>query len=302
MVPPKCPIALVRASQGQVRDSRGMTLMTDFSTPATPSTSDTSGSDATSATGNLKPADAKPEPLVGEDRATTQPVKRIKRKSGEVAARTDLETHGAPAVVDAAISVAIEADEASPKDQPESAEAVDQGNVVRPVDVEKAELDAASHAERLARVEDELGSDNVAFGVTAAGNKSGDHTRAVEKASEAAAEAPENVKRARAFEAVADLDTVDSPHGRVAEEHDPWVAERWAPHGDLNVPAVSYGPEEVAVYGDINPQRQDQIRGLEGDTQTDVQEAKRDAGPGASIASERHRENEQARVVARDSR
>lgn len=249
--------------------------------------------------GQKSPSDRR-DPLVGEKRTTKAPVERTKRQASEVSSRTELETHGAPAVVDQAVERGVEADEAAPRDQAESAEAVDQSNVIRPVDVERAELDAGSHAERLARVEDERGTDATAFGVMAAGDRQGDHVRNVEKAAIAADEAPDNVARARAFESLDDLDQVDSPHGRTAEEHDPWVASRWAPHGDQNVPAISYGPEDVAVYGDTNPQARDQARGLEGDTVESVKEAKAEAGPGDSIARERLLENQAARRIARE--
>lgn len=51
-----------------------------------------------------------------------------------------------------------------------------------------------------------------------------------------------------------------SPHGHDAELADEWVAERWAPHGDLNVPAVSYAD------GEANPAAREQERGVKGDS------------------------------------
>lgn len=252
--------------------------------------------------GQKSPTD-KPEPLVGEDRETKAPVRRVKRVQAEV--RDD--AHGAPAVVDLAVDRAVEADEAAPKDQPESAEAADQGNVVRPVDVERAELDAASHAERLAALESEVGPEALALGITAAGDRQGDHVRAVTVAARAAKAAIDSgdghVARGRAFTAVEELGEVDSPHGRTAEEHDAWTAARWAPHGDQNVPAVSYGPEDSgALYGEANPAAADLARGLEGDSENEVERAKREAGPGVSIARERYLENLEAARVARESR
>ena len=270
--------------------------------------------------GGMKSTASKPEPLVGADRKTTEPVDQAKRKAGDVQRWTDLDTHGAPAVVDQAVERAVEADEAAPKDHATSAEAVDQGNV-RPIDIERAELDAASHAERLAVIEDEAAGDDgaaasagsesglaFALGVTAAGDREGDHTANVRKATAAAAKAAEdgdsNVARARAFASLESVDKVESPHGRTAEEHDPWVAARWAPHGDQNIPAVSYGPEAEAVFGDSNPQVRDQVRGLEGDSDQDVREAKREAGgrTAPSIARERSDENHAAARVAKEDR
>ena len=259
--------------------------------------------------GGMKSTASKPEPLVGADRKTKDPVGQAKRQAEKVQHWTDLDTHGAPGVVDQAIERAVEADEADTKDQPTSAEAVDQGNV-SPLDIERAELDAASHAEKLAVIEDEAAGDDSAFalGVTAAGDREGDHTDNVRKATAAASKAAEdgdsNVAQARAFASLEDIDKVESPHGRTAEEHDPWVASRWAPHGDQNIPAVSYGPEHEAVYGDSNPQVVDQVRGLEGDSDQDVREAKREAGgrTAPSIARERSDENRAAARVAKEDR
>lgn len=260
--------------------------------------------------GQKDPTD-KPDPLVGVERTTTDAAGRAERIARESSKETTLEAvtapevpstegHGSQAVVDLSLNLAVEADEAAPKDQATSAEAVDQKSVVRPVDVERAELDAATHAERLGRVEDESDPDTISLAITAAGDREGDHVRNVEKAVQAADDAPDNVKRARAFAAVEDVERVDSPHGRTAEEHDAWQAARWAPHGDLNVPAVSYGPEDSgAIYGPLNPTARDQLRGLKGDSENSVERAKKDAGPGDSIARERYEENQAALKLSR---
>lgn len=274
--------------------------------------------------GGLKPVGSKPEPLVGEDRTTGAPTKRLKRVVRENTSDQQIEDqsvsdathadrrddvvvtegHGAPAVEELALERAIEADEASPKDEREGAEAVDQGSHVRPVDIERAELDAASHARDLAAVEAEVGHEAFALAVTAAGDRSGDHVHAVTVAARAAREAIDagdgNVARARAFAAVERLGAVDSPHGRTAEAHDPWTAARWAPHGDQNVPAESYG--EHGVFGEVNPATIDQARGLEGDSDNEVERQKAEAGPGVSIARERYLENQAARRIASDER
>lgn len=199
---------------------------------------------------------ATPEPLVGEDRKTMAPVERTERIERE---GSD-EAHGAPAVVDLALDRAVEADQGDQKDAVESAEAVDASNA-RLIDIERAELDAATHAEQLRE----------------SGQPAG-----------------------REFVALEDAYDAGSPHGRAAEADDPWAAARWAPHGDQNVPAESYG--ENGVLGTVNPAAADQARGLEGDSDADVARAKKEAGPGQSIARERSDENRAAKRTSDDER
>lgn len=66
-----------------------------------------------------------------------------------------------------------------------------------------------------------------------------------------------------------DTEVIASPHGLQAELEDPWVASRWAAHGDQNVPADS-APEGVA-----NPAAADQARGLNGDSHARIRRAAR---------------------------
>lgn len=298
--------------------------------------SDSSSDEAVNRTsiGNLKDPTADPEPLVGAKRTGKKPVaavKRVVKKSSKAStsvgeedrfdsdktpqavesgaageasheARSDditvTEGHGAQAVIDASVDTAEEADDAEPKDQPVSAEAVDQGNVIEGGDVQQASLDAASHAERLQRVEDEVGPETVGVGIMVAGDREGDHVHNVKKAAQAADDAPDNVKRARAFAALEDKDRVDSPHGRVAEEHDAWQGERWAPHGDLNVPAVSFGPEDSgAIYGPYNPAAHAILRGVEGDDDASVERVRENTKGAESIADTRDEENRQAEKI-----
>lgn len=254
--------------------------------------------------GGLKAPDAKPEPLVGAGISVGDPIKDVRRTADLVEQNTDLRVHGAPAVVDLAVDRAVEATQADEKDFVTSGEAVDQGNT-KLASIEGAELDAASHAEQLALVEDKFGADTAGLAIRAAGDKEGDHVKNVKKAAKAidtSKDSPGDTSAAQAFEALDSLDRVESPHGRNAEKHDPWQAARWAPHGDMNVPDVSYGPGKEAKFGRVNPTAHDQIRGLEGDSDADVKKAKKEAGPGVDLQDERDRANKEARKVAKSEK
>lgn len=262
--------------------------------------------------GGLKRPGAKPEPLVGEDRKTKAPVSRLKRivreKTEDQAVEDNAvneavhankaqdvvvtEGHGADAVAELALEHAVEAEKGAPKDERTSAEAVDQGSHVRPIDIERAELDAGTHAELLKQVEEDTSPDAVGAGIRAAGDREGDHVSNVRKVAEAAFD--ENGPKHSGL-VIEDRDRVESPHGRTAELHDPWQAARWAPHGDGNVPAIAYGVD--GVLGLESPTTRDQVRGLRGDSDADVKRAKKEAGPGTSIARERFEENEAARRI-----
>jgi hypothetical protein len=215
----------------------------------------TSAADPTEGIGaGQKPVDADPEPLVGAGASVI--------RDPEV----DEEAQGRRAEVDLADEKAAEADAGNPEDAEASAEAVDQGQVSTE-DISRAERVAKEKAADLAAIESEVGREAFELGLTAAGDR-GDHTRAVQVAARAAKAAFDedagNVARARAFAAVEALPQVDSPHGRVAEEHDPWAGERWAPHGDLNVPADSDALSTVAAEQErgLNPERDNRLAKL----------------------------------------
>lgn len=251
-------------------------------TPKTPSTPD--AEDPTAAIGaGQKPVGAEPEPLVGTEDADVQvEVDALLKRLEEL-------NHGRRAEAEAAVEVAEEAKAGDTADAEASAEAVDQGQVPT-ADVVQAEEVAADKAADLAAIESEVGPDAFELAVTAAGDRA-DHVRAVTVAARAAKAALDSgdghVARARAFQAVEDLAAVESPHGRVAEEHDPWAGERWAPHGDQNVPAGSDALSAKAA---------EQERGLNPEADNEHVDEFRD---GVDIAKERKAENAEARKIGK---
>lgn len=261
----------------------GLVAVSTFQSPSTASPSDPSADEATAGAGaGQKPPDTEPEPQAGADSPPPKPAKTsVKRTRGK---------QGRKAEAELAADIKVEVEAGNPKDQPESAEAADQDKVPR-VDIITAEERAAEKAADLAAIEAEVGPVAFELGLTAAGDRE-DHRRAVEAGSRAAKtaidEGNENTARARAFQAVEDLDRLDSPHGRPAEEHDPWAGARWAPHGDMNVPADSDAYSEKAS---------EQFRGLH--PEKDNAKAKVFA-EGPNVADEREKENERAEKFAED--
>lgn len=204
-----------------------------------------------------KSPDAEPEPLVGAGASVVAPSKTASELDGD---------HGRKAEAELAAERADEARDGDGADSAASAEAADQDEVPT-AEVRAAEAVAAAKAADLAAVEAEVGREAFELGLTAAGDRK-DHLRAVQVASRAAKEALDggdgNVARARAFAAVEDLDALDSPHGRPAEEQDPWAGARWAPHGDQNVPADSDLLNNSAneQYRGLNPERDNRLSKL----------------------------------------
>lgn len=212
----------------------------------------------------------------------TRSVKRSREKIDKTH-----DQQGPVAVGEIAAERGREMDRGDKRDADSSAEAADQP-FAPSANVEAAAADSAA---RLGAVEADTSPDALAMGRTVAANREdpvGSARAGAEAAQAAQDEGKGNVAGMRALEAVTDVPVLDSPHGVAAEKADPWAGARWAPHGDMNVPAESTD----------NPARDAQERGLEGDLVKDV------AGnrEGEDIAAERRQENKDAAKVARESK